>query len=269
MKNILFLLFIFSTFCSISAQTIIVTYRENRINLTPSIVNKLPSISLGSSRFENNPNKDLVTYTLTYSNGASYYENNDFSKLLNKRFMTTDTIKDSTSDIKINHFMEVYDNNKLRSLQRKMYKNFEKEEAQAVFYFDGINQYNVKDKLFKHNYTVTNETKNVLGYLCKKAIFNDGAYAWFAVDLPIPAGPDTLHGLPGLILEYQGKYNEWVATNVQVKKASTTINDLGFTGTVYTNEEFVKKQQEDAKIKPATFFNNKKKLEEVKRYQFN
>jgi len=267
-KKLLLLYFNLLLFSITYAQTVIVTYKQNFINITPNSKNNLPSIDIGSARFEKNLDKDLLTYTLTYSDGISYFENSDFSKLLNRRFTSTDTIKESSTSTKINHYTQVYDNDKLRNLQRKIYKNFENEEAQAIFYLDGIRQYNVKDKLFKQKYMVTNETKKILGYLCKKAVLSSGAYAWFTTSLSIPAGPEFFHGLPGLILEYQGKYSEWVATNIQIKKANTKISDLRFTGTVYSNAELVKIQMEDQN-KTKFNFPSKIKRAEVKRYQFN
>ncbi len=51
-----------------------------------------------------------------------------------------------------------------------------------------------------------NETKNILGYTCYKAILKDAPEdakitAWYAPELPYQFGPTGYHGLPGLILE--------------------------------------------------------------------
>jgi GLPGLI family protein len=49
------------------------------------------------------------------------------------------------------------------------------------------------------------ETKEIQGYLCKNAFFNDEnereILAWYTEELRIPIGPDRFHGLPGLIME--------------------------------------------------------------------
>lgn len=65
------------------------------------------------------------------------------------------------------------------------------------------------------DWTVTDETKTILGYECRKALgshFKDShnkeiteiTYtAWFAPDLGLPYGPVGYDGLPGIILELQ------------------------------------------------------------------
>lgn len=49
------------------------------------------------------------------------------------------------------------------------------------------------------------DSKKIKGYLCYKATRKDETgsmvIAWYAKDLPIPDGPETYFGLPGLILE--------------------------------------------------------------------
>jgi len=66
-----------------------------------------------------------------------------------------------------------------------------------------------------YNWTITNETKTIKGYLCKKATTNSieiepddpGYYglvtAWFTEEIPLPTGPDRYCELPGLILEIE------------------------------------------------------------------
>jgi GLPGLI family protein len=46
--------------------------------------------------------------------------------------------------------------------------------------------------------------------------------AWFAQDIPVPAGPERYHGLPGLILELNLNDGDVVieATNVAFKKVT-------------------------------------------------
>jgi GLPGLI family protein len=50
---------------------------------------------------------------------------------------------------------------------------------------------------------LTDERSEFLGYLCQKAIATRDSTtieAWFTPQIPVPAGPGTYSGLPGLIL---------------------------------------------------------------------
>lgn len=51
-----------------------------------------------------------------------------------------------------------------------------------------------------------NDMKEVAGHVCMNAYREDTLkkqkiYVWFALDIPVPSGPERLGGLPGLILE--------------------------------------------------------------------
>lgn len=66
-------------------------------------------------------------------------------------------------------------------------------------------QFLIKDTIQKHNWKVTGQKKQILSYLAMEAttIINDTVpvTAWFTPQLPVSNGPDTYHGLPGMILE--------------------------------------------------------------------
>ena len=62
----------------------------------------------------------------------------------------------------------------------------------------------IKDKLVDYHWKLSEETKTVGNYVCKKAttVYNDIAItAWYAPSIPINDGPDEYYGLPGLIIE--------------------------------------------------------------------
>ena len=66
--------------------------------------------------------------------------------------------------------------------------------------------YIIDDSLKTPVWKVMNQIKDVNGYICMKAETTDPIRgqkiaAWFAQDIPVPAGPERHFGLPGLIME--------------------------------------------------------------------
>lgn len=66
--------------------------------------------------------------------------------------------------------------------------------------------YLIEDSLRCQDWKVLNDIKEVAGHVCMNATWRDTLkqqtiIAWFALDLPVSAGPERLCGLPGLILE--------------------------------------------------------------------
>lgn len=63
---------------------------------------------------------------------------------------------------------------------------------------------NLTDSLFKRKWKITESTRKIAGYNCRKALWqaNDSTriYAWFSYDLTIGTGPESFYGLPGTIL---------------------------------------------------------------------
>lgn len=62
----------------------------------------------------------------------------------------------------------------------------------------------VKEKLNKFQWKLTDGSKKILGYDCRKATTNYRGrdyIAWFTTVLPFKAAPWKFHGLPGVILE--------------------------------------------------------------------
>ena len=67
-------------------------------------------------------------------------------------------------------------------------------------------EYVIQDSLTCQQWKIKNDMKEVAGRICMNASFYDTikgkeVIAWFALDLPIPLGPDKYCGLPGMILE--------------------------------------------------------------------
>lgn len=86
--------------------------------------------------------------------------------------------------------IEIYKN------QPKMGKYICNEEVAQSFRFE--------DKLPQIAWSIGNETKNVLGYNCQKAVgklYGREWTVWFTMEIPVSEGPWLLTGLPGLVLE--------------------------------------------------------------------
>lgn len=66
------------------------------------------------------------------------------------------------------------------------------------------------DTVPNRDWTLTSDTLTIAGFACVKANFTfrsgEKGYVWYAPKIPVPFGPETLYGLPGLILEV-GSYD--------------------------------------------------------------
>lgn len=78
----------------------------------------------------------------------------------------------------------------------------------------------VKDSLRKIKWKVTDETRDILGYSCRRAngLLMDSIYvvAFYTDKIHVSGGPETFNGLPGMILEVALPHENviWVATKV-------------------------------------------------------
>lgn len=81
----------------------------------------------------------------------------------------------------------------------------------------------VSDTLKKYKWRISNETRDILGYKCRKAtsIINDSVtvYAFYAQELLCTGGPETFNGLPGMILGVAVPmlHTTWFASSVIIK----------------------------------------------------
>jgi len=160
------------------------------------------------------------------SSGINKYESINDSKILKK-------VKEITSSLDDVECQLFFDNKtSLFKTKEKLELNDDFNYKMAKVLAGGIrykNQ-NTKEKIERRNslgmtvnifysfdeykWTITNETKKIGEYICRKAIstktdidtvkneekvFN--VEAWFTNEIPVPFGPAGLDGLPGLVLE--------------------------------------------------------------------
>ncbi len=76
--------------------------------------------------------------------------------------------------------------------------------------YDGVTllgkTYLIHDTIAPPAWKILNDMKEVAGHICMNASLidtmrNQNTFVWFALDMPVSAGPDRFIGLPGIILE--------------------------------------------------------------------
>jgi GLPGLI family protein len=90
--------------------------------------------------------------------------------------------------------------------------------------------YLVKDSVRKIKWKITDETRDIAGYTCRRAngIYLDSVYivAFYTTRIPVPGGPESFNGLPGMILGVALPHENitWFAT--KVTEGYTSQNDI-------------------------------------------
>lgn len=172
MKKIFCCLLLILSFSAIMAQAVgyECTYQE-----TMDLGDKLSQIPDEASReaVKGFLSKRKSFYTLTYSQGQSLFAKN------------TDL---SDDDMGMGYSMPVY------------FIDYARQEKTTQINFFGRN-FIIIDTLDNANWRITDETRTIAGHHCTKAEGDSNMVAWFSVETPIPAGPMSCYGLPGLVVE--------------------------------------------------------------------
>jgi GLPGLI family protein len=163
----------------------------------------------------------------------------------------------------------------------ELYKNFAL--SKSIMQTDlGAKSYIIEDSIRQQKWKLTDETKKIAGYNCRKAISKqmmpaggrmrimttttsgDGnsradsarsqsmpqmpeveVVAWYAEDIVSPVGPENNGGLPGVILQLDINKGETVYTAMEIKKTVNTKDiKVPSKGKKVTRDEFNKLQQE-------------------------
>ena len=83
--------------------------------------------------------------------------------------------------------------------------------------------YLLQDSLLHVEWKISNETRKIAGFECRKAVgkFMDSLYviAFYTDEIVIPAGPESINGLPGLILglAFPRMHATWFATKLELQ----------------------------------------------------
>ena len=107
--------------------------------------------------------------------------------------------------------------------------------------------YTYEDSTAQFAWTLLPDTVTVCGYVCRKAeaTFRGIRWtAWYAPDIPIPAGPWKLNGLPGLIVRADDADGTHHMELVAAQKADGEVMDYAVQGRIkMTRERFLKKER--------------------------
>ena len=101
----------------------------------------------------------------------------------------------------------------------------------------------VQDKKLPIKWKITDETREIAGYACRRAngLVNDSIYvvAFYTNKIPIPGGPESFHGLPGMILGLAIPYENvtWFATAVTERKNALSLFNPPSKGKIVNKNE--------------------------------
>lgn len=196
-----------------------------------------------------------VVYVKAYKNHKSQTE----SKPKPLENLTYQLLFDKSQSLfNQSHKMLIDDNYKNKRFASKggglgiYYKNLDKEKSINVVRQDG-QKYFVEKKFDQWNWKIFDETKNILGYKCYKAMGEMEQYnyvlkenrtlkviAWFTTQIPVSFGPSGFDGLPGLVLESQRGSFYFIAEEINFNVDKKI--DFKIDGVKILDEEFAKMQ---------------------------
>ena len=89
----------------------------------------------------------------------------------------------------------------------------------------------IEDSIKAPSWKVMNKIKEVAGHMCMMAVTEDTVKnqkitAWFASDIPLPAGPELYTGLPGMILELEVNDGDIVVSAIEIKTRPVPAADI-------------------------------------------
>jgi GLPGLI family protein len=131
----------------------------------------------------------------------------------------------------------------------------------------------IQDSIQHIQWKLTNENRMIAGFNCRKAVgrIMDSVYvfAFYTEEIPIPGGPCSISGLPGLILgmTIPRMYASWIATkvivndvkeeNIKPVAAKKFLTVKAFKTTLYERvKEWINEDDPDSKKWMEQFFWN-------------
>jgi len=123
-------------------------------------------------------------------------------------------------------------------------------------------QYVLQDSITCRQWKIKNDMKEIAGRICMNASYYDPVrekevVAWFALDLPIPIGPDIYCGLPGMILEVNEANGAVVFTATSILLSDDEVEIIK--PTIKKSRKSISQQEYDKKI--LDYINDCKKMQ--------
>lgn len=133
-------------------------------------------------------------------------------------------------------------------------------EKDTLNYYGNIftNYYKYSEPIPKINWTLTDDTEEIMGYECHKATAKWRGSEWNAwyADIPINAGPWKFQGLPGLIMKVEDTESDHSIYAISLEKFSYPIGHTyaGYTKT--TRDKYNEAEKDHAANAAKTFINS-------------
>lgn len=211
------------------SQSLEIEYFQNY-----KIVNK-NSFNLFTRATQATYSKNTFKYKLLANDKYSLYENEEINLKIDsspeERAVVSETGDSTITVLPAMEFNKKY--------HEKIYFNdFNKGIIKAKINLSLVD-YFIKDSIPKYTWIYTNETQEILGYTCKKAIskyYGSELNVWYAVDLSFAVGPQEISGVPGAILKVETNNFEIIAFKVNLNKYNVKIIEPEFNNTMTYKE---------------------------------
>jgi len=147
---------------------------------------------------KNSPQFKAAKSTLSFTKDKSLYKWQKVEETMNNNWLSTDVLADLKNTIATNFDQQS------STTQKSVYED----------------TYLVKDSVRKINWKITDETREIAGYDCRRAnaIIMDSVYvvAYYSNQIAVSGGPESFTGLPGMILGLALPHENvtWFATKV-------------------------------------------------------
>lgn len=223
------------------------------------------------AQYVNFPTEGIIEFQKTVNTHTIFrrFMNKDNESFIQKAF---DAHKKNNPQFKVMKSTLTFSGN------TTLYKPIEEQEAQQNFlsFHPAMNQINtiysdlaagtfvnqksafeqnflVKDTLRNIKWKITDETREVAGYSCRRAngIIMDSIYvvAFYTDKIPVSGGPESFSGLPGMILDVAlpHEHIRWTAKTITEKTGLAASVKAPTKGKVQTNAEMKKTIQSSSK----------------------